>query len=138
MKTVYSNYVYKFIMYLGILVLLIAKYFLFLADDILDTILFTYYLLLVVFCIVLLKNKAAIEKNIDEMVKYVESKVNSIIIFVSQVFLLILICLLIAPFPFIQSIPIDRQTVSLVIISYLAVIFLLRIFLFKYYDGKEY
>ena len=137
MKTVYLKYVSRFVTYLGLLVLLIAKQF-FLADNaVLDTLLAAYYLALIVFFVLISRNKAAIEKNEDEMVGYVNAKVNSFMLNAAQIFLLVLICLLAAPYSFIQSIPIDRKTVSLLLIAFLTATSFARIFLFRYYDGNE-
>ncbi len=136
MKTVYSKQLSRFAMYLGLLVLLITKYFFVLDDTIMDVILSIYYVVLIFFFVMGEKNKREIERNEDEMVAYVNSRVNSMFINVSQVFLLFLLCILIAPYSFIQNIPIDRKTVSLSLMTFLTVMSLLRIFLFRYFDEK--
>lgn len=136
-KTVYLKYVSRFVMYLGLLVLLIVKHFFLVDNAVLDTVLVVYCFVLMIFFVLISRNKADIEKNEDEMVGYVNAKVNSLMLNAAQIFLLLLICLLAAPYPFVQSIPIDRKTVSLLLISFLTATSLARIFLFRYYDGNE-
>lgn len=136
MKSVYSLFVYRLYICLGLLTLTIVRYFLKWDGLSFMTAYRIFYLVLMGFAYVLYKNRRHIERNEDEMVRFVIAKVNSIILTIVTIFLIALTFLMLNPYPSIIDIQISSKLLALIVVAFLCVMSSLRIILFKYYDGK--